>query len=271
MKTNNIKKIAQLIYIIGIMLIFSLSSCLVVDPIDNVSNTDFAAKAPFSFDVPINNQKTISVEGINGPIAIKGKPGISSVKIWGDRIVQSDSYNDAEKNLEHFEVVVSDGQDQISVKTDQPTLTYGRSYQVVYNIIIPDNWDVNVENVNGRVQIDSLNGNINVGLVNGDAVITEIYGNISIGVTNGAVYGKVTLPMNGLCTINTVNGQVQLNIPTTTSAELAAKVTNGTVSVSNLILKNMVSSQNSVSGALSKGQGKITVTAVNGTININGF
>ncbi len=271
MKTINIKKIAQLIYIIGIILIFSLSSCLVVDPIDNVSNTDFSAKAPFTFDVPVSNQKSISVEGINGPIAISGKPGISSVKIWGERIVKSDRYNDAEKHLEHLEVLVSDGQDQISVKTDQPTLTYGRSYQVVYNIIIPHNWDVNVENVNGRVQIDSLNGNINIGLVNGDAVITESYGNISIGVTNGAVYGKVALPINGLCTINTVNGQVQLNIPQTTSAELAAKVTNGTVSVSNLALKNMVSSQNSVSGVLGIGQGEITVATVNGTININGF
>ena len=271
MKTSYIKKNAQLIYIISIILIFSFLSCFVVDPIDNVSNTDFSAKAPFSFDVPVNNQKSISVEGINGPISISGKPGVSSVKIWGDRIVQSDSYDDAEKHLEHLEVLVTDGQNQISVKTDQPTLTYGRSYQVIYNIIIPDNWDVNVENTNGGVQIDSLNGNINLGLVNGDAVITEIYGNISIGVTNGTVYGKVTLLTNGLCTISTVNGQVQLNIPTTTSAELAAQVTNGTVSVSNLALKNMVSSQNSVNGILGTGQGKITIATVNGTISITGF
>jgi hypothetical protein len=271
MKTIRIRKAAQLISIFILILVFALASCYVVDPIDHVSDTNFSAKAPFSFDIPVNEQKHIEIEGINGQITISGEAGLSSVKIWGERIVQSDSYADAEEHLENLEVLVSDGHDKINVKTDQPTVTHGRSYQVIYNIIIPDNWDVAVENVNGQIEIDSLNADIAIGLVNGDLVLTNILGNIITGVTNGTIYGKITLPVNGICAMCSVNGQIQLGIPRTTSAALTARVTNGTVSVTNLTLNNMVSSRNSVCGTIGSGQGTISVESVNGTISVSGF
>lgn len=270
MKSNK-RKIVLPIYIINVILVLSLSSCLVVDPIDHVSDTDFSARAPFSFEIPVKNQQRIEIEGINGSITITGKSGISTAQIWGEKIVASDSYEDAEAHLQYLEVQISDKTEKISVETNQPTVTYGRCYQVSYHAIIPDDWDVVIENVNGKVMIDSLNGNVIVGLVNGDVVLTEISGNVTVGVTNGTVYGKINLPANGICTINTVNGQIQLSIPQTTSAQLAAKVTNGTVTVSNLSLNNMVSSRNSVSGVLGSGNGTIKVESVNGTILVSGF
>jgi len=271
MKTIRIIKTAQLTAIVSMLLILALTSCYVVDPIDHVSDTNFSAKAPFSFDIPVNNQKYIEIESINGQITISGEAGLSSVKIWGERIVQSDSYDDAEEHLENIEVLVSDGHDKIAVKTEQPSITHGRNYQVIYNIIIPDNWAVVVENVNGQIEIDSLNADIAIGLVNGDVVLTNIRGNITTGVTNGTIYGTITLPLNGVCSMCSVNGQIQLNIPKTTSAALTAKVTNGTVSVTNLALNNMVSSRNSVSGIIGSGQGTISVESVNGTISVSGF
>ncbi len=266
-----IRKIVQPIGIFTVILALALSSCLVVDPIDTVSDTDFSASAAFSFEIPVKNQQRIEIEGINGSITITGKSGIATAQIWGEKIVASDSYEDAEAHLQYLEVQISDKTDKLSVETDQPSLTYGRNYQVIYNVIVPDDWDLTIENVNGKVVIDSLNGDVSVGLVNGDAVLTEISGNVSIGVTNGTVDGKMNLPTNGICTIQTVNGQIQLSIPATTSAKLSAKVTNGTVSVSNLTLNNMVSSQHALSGVLGSGQGTITVETVNGSIKVNGF
>jgi len=267
----NISKIARSIYIFNVILVLSLSSCVVVDPIDHVSDTDFSASATFSFEVPVKNQRCLEIEGINGSITITGKSGISTAQIWGEKSVASDSYEDAEAHLQYLEVQISDKTDKISVETDQPSVTSGRSYQVIYNAIIPADWDVAIENVNGKILIDSLNGDVSVGLVNGDVVLTEISGDIAVCVTNGTVYGKMNLPTNGFCTISTVNGQIQLSIPQTTSATLGAKVTNGTVSVSNLTLNNMVSSQHSMSGVLGGGQGTITVETVNGSITVTGF
>jgi len=271
MKKMNIRKFVIPIYIISVILVLSLSSCLIIDPSDQVGNTDYTAKEPFSFDIAVKNQNRIEIEGINGPITITGKPGISTVKIWGEKVVESDSYEDAQTHLEYLEVRISDKTEKIAIETEQPSVTHGRNYQVSYNVIIPDYWDIAIENVNGRVEIDSLNGDVGIGLVNGDVVLKEISGNVCVGVTNGTVNSKVALPLNGLCMITTVNGQIQLSIPKTTSAALVAKVTNGTVNVSNLLLRNMVSSRNSVSGVLGDGQGTISVESVNGTINVGGF
>jgi len=251
--------------------LISLTSCLIVEPIEHISNTDFPARESFSYDIAIRKQKQIVIEGVNGSISIIGEPACSMVKIWGERIVKSDNYEDARAHLKSLKVQISDKIDKISVETEQPTVTYGRNYQVIYNIIIPDNWDVEIENVNGEVAIDSLNGDICVELVNGNVILREILGNIDLGVTNGQVYGKVTLPIEGFCRINAVNGQIQLSIPKTTSAEFDAKVTNGTINVSNLMLKNMVSSRKSVSGILGSGQGLIHVETVNGMISVSGF
>jgi hypothetical protein len=271
MKKMNIRKFVIPISIISMILVLSLSSCLIIDPGNQVNNTNYTAREAFDFDIAVKYQKHIEIEGINGPITITGKTGISTVKIWGEKVVGSDSYEDAEAHLKYLEVQISDKTEKISIETDQPSVTHGRNYQVIYNVIVPDNWDIAIANVNGRVKVDSLNGNVSIGLVNGDVVLTEILGNVCVGVTNGTVYSKVALPLNGLCMITTVNGQIQLNIPSNTSAELAAKVTNGTVNVSNLILKNMVSSRNSVSGVLGNGQGTISVESVNGTISVSGF
>lgn len=267
----SISKIARIIYIFNVILVLSLSSCLVVDPSDHVSDTDFSARAPFAFEIPVKNQYRIEIKGINSSIMVTGKSGVSAARIWGEKIVASDSYEDAEAYLQYLEVQISDKTDKISIETHQPNQTYGRSYQVIYNAIIPDDWDVAIENVNGKVVIDSLNGDVSLGLVNGDVALTEISGNVSVGVTNGNVYGKMNLPVNGFCTVHTVNSQIQLSIPTTTSAKLSAKVANGTVSVSNLTLNNMESSKNYMSGVLGNGQGTITVETVNGLIKVNGF
>ncbi len=185
--------------------------------------------------------------------------------------MESDSYDDADAHLENLEVLIHDKIDEISIETDQPTVTYGRDYKVNYNIIIPDGWKVEVGNVNGTVQIDSINNDVNVELVNGDVVLNEIVGSVRVGVTNGTIYGKIRLPIGGVCNIEAVNGQIQLNIPRTTSANFDAKVTNGIINVSNLVLQNMVSSRNMVSGILGSGQATIHLETVNGTISVNGF
>jgi len=268
MKPINIK---FTFYLISLLFITLLLSCLVIDPIDNTSNTNYSASESFSFDIEAKNQKNIEIKGINGPITVDAKLGISTVKIWGERIVDSESVEDAEEHLKMLEVVVTDHNDGISVRTEQPNESHGRNYQVNYNVIIPIYWDVCVGNVNGGVEIDSLEANINVGIVNGDVVLTDIAGSIVVSVTNGAIYSKVALPLKGYSRLNTVNGKIQFEIPKTTSAQFAANLTNGTISVTNLTLKNMISSRNSISGVLGDGEGEIRLVTVNGSISANGF
>ena len=100
--------------------------------------------------------------------------------------------------------------------------------------------------------------------------MNERRGNLSTEVTNGNLTGGVSLPVDGSCWMNSVNGNITLTVPRTSSAEVTASVTNGTVSVNNLQLLLRTSSWTSLSGTLGDGKGSIQLTTVNGTVVLSG-
>jgi len=88
---------------------------------------------------------------------------------------------------------------------------------------------------------------------------------------NGQITAKITLPLNGNIGMANVNGNIDLEIPTNTSAEFSAGLVNGNITITNLVLQNQVSSSTSLTGTLSNGEGTIALTTVNGNISATGF
>ncbi|MFQ5752020.1 MAG: DUF4097 domain-containing protein [bacterium] len=263
--TNTIK------YPLYLLLITLLTACNIVDPGDEVSDTNFEAKESFSFEVDVTNHVRLRLEAVNGPVKITGLPGANSVKNWGERRVGSESIEDAELHLQDLEVQVTEPAEEIFVKTKQPQDSRGRNYIVNYNITLPENLEVLVDNVNGEVKIDSVKNQVSVSNVNGRINLNDIFGSTVVNLVNGQIESEVTLPVDGTINMNTVNGNIDLDIPENTSAEFSANVTNGNISVSNLVLQNIVSSPNSLRGTLAAGQGTISLRTVNGNIWASGF
>lgn len=237
----------------------------------NVKNTDFVAADSFSFEVEIEDHMRLSLEGVNGNITITGFSEASSVLIWGEKRVGSESTQDAEEHLNELDVKVTDMQSEVSVKTIQPDQTYDRSYVVDYNITLPQNLQVVVANVNGTVSIDSISNSVTVANVNGQITMDEIFGSTSVELFNGQIQAEVTLPTDGTIALSTTNGGIVLAIPVNTSAEFAATAVNGTISMPDHILKNVTSTSNSLTGTLGDGQGTISLSTVNGSISVSGF
>lgn len=270
MKINLINQFKLLLLILAGIIVTALVSC-VVDPTDDVSNHNYSAEESFSYTVPVKNQNRLVLEAINSPIQITGQSGITMVKIWGERIVKSDTQEDADKYLEYLRVVLNNREDEIHVQTDQPSHSEGRGYIVNYNVVIPMDWEIVVGNVDGNVVLEPIRGDAKIHLVNGDIQVKELEGNMAVAITNGSLDAKVTLPANGTCVANTVNGLISLRIPDETSAELSAGVTNGSVAVTNLEVQNLTSSRTSIKGRLGDGKGTIVLSAVNGTISVTGY
>ena len=91
-----------------------------VDSNDNVSNTNFVAEEPFSFEVNVVNHSKLRLEGISGNVIIAGMSGTNSVMITGERRVGSESSQDAEAHLPELQVTVQDLANEVFVKTTQP-------------------------------------------------------------------------------------------------------------------------------------------------------
>jgi len=250
-----------------------LSGCMidVNDSNDDVNNTNFSASESFLHEIPVESKNHLTIDGINSQIDINGKDNLSQVTIWGEKIVESESQEDAEIHLQNLQVNITSSLNRIYIETEQPNNTHGRNYLVKYHVDIPKTWQVNIDNVNGIIELDSIKSDISIDQVNGEIQIQDVESDLIINLTNGQVNSQMILPQNGKCEITGVNAQIVLTIPKTTSATFESRVTNGTVALSNLNLQNMESTQSAITGILGDGDGKIKLIAVNGTISTVGY
>lgn len=219
----------------------------------NVDNTDFSAEATFHFRFDLAGHERLRLEGISGKVTITEVAGSDSIVIAGVRRVRSESTEDAEDNLPLLEVRVQDLSNEVFVETDQPSQSHGRSYEVDYEITLPEAMDLDIRNVNGQV------------------ILEDISGEVLVGIVNGQIAGDVTIGVGGTIDLSVVNGAIDLGIPKTTSAEFTATVVNGYISLSGLTLKDSQSNANSLKGTLGAGEGTISLEVTNGTIVVAGL
>ena len=184
----------------------------------NVHNTNFVAKEAFSLGVAIGDQTQIVVEAINGTITINGVAETDSMRITGQRSVGSESMEDAEENLQNLLVNVQDLTSEFFIGTVQPLETGGRNFVVDYNITLPENFKLFVLQINGVIDIESIDNAITVSTVNGEIELDHIVGNVSAQIINGNIIGNIKLPLNESIDLRTTNGAISLSIPQTTSA-----------------------------------------------------
>jgi DUF4097 and DUF4098 domain-containing protein YvlB len=247
------------------------SSDKTVDSEGNVNNTDFVAEESFSFRVDVTTHSRLRLEGVSGTVAITGEEESDSVLVTGERRVGSESMQDAEAHLPLLQVSVQEIGNEIYVKTTQPQQTHGRSYVVDYTISLPEGFVVSVSHVTGIVSISSVKNSVSVNHVTGQVLLDEISGSSVVSLVTGGIEAEVTLPQHGTINFNLVTGNMDLDIPQSTSAEFSASVVTGTISTSDLFLQNPVSNPGSLTGTLGSGEGTILLNVVTGSVNVQGF
>ena len=243
----------------------------VVNSNNEVSNTDFEASETFLYEVEIVDQTQFRLEGISGDININGAPNATSVLITGERIVGSDSMEDAEEHLEELLVILHELTDEVFVETIQPEDTNGRNYQVNYTVTLPRNMQLVITNVNGVVAIETIDNTTLVTNVNGQIIFDDITASINAQLVNGSICGNMSLPLNGTLIVSNINGLIDLEIPEDTSAQFYAELVNGSIIITNLDLEDEIITNTSVTGTLGDGSGTITLSNVNGNILVTGY
>jgi len=212
----------------------------------------FLAHKDFFEEVVVDGHSRIHLDAVNGAIAITGQPGATSVRVTAKLQVASDMEADAAQGLTQLAVLVTDQAGEVSVRTQQPADNMGRQYVVNYTVTLPSDLAVVVDQVNGRVAVAGLENSVDVE------------------VTKGDVHGTVTLPLNGEVQFSTVKGNLDLRVPTSTSATFAAFVDNGTITWDNLDLQDVVQTNRSLTGILGDGAGVIELETTNGNVHVAG-
>ena len=125
--------------------------------------------------------------------------------------------------------------------------------------------------INGNVSVANIDALVSVNNVTGNIRLRNITGSASVILTNGNIDGEVFLPSDGTIDLTTTNGNIALEIPNSTSAGFTARVTNGAISLSNLDLQDVESTNRSLAGTLGDGEGSIELQTINGNIGVHGF
>lgn len=219
------------------ILVLALVGC--GNDVTGVRNNDFSARESFRVDLDPAGRSELVLEANSGDIFVTGTSG-NSLIIQGERRVESDSQADADARLLGLQVEVTELGDRVSVRTDQPNDTRGRNYIVDYEILVPEDFEVDVTCVNGAVSVESLRGPVSVSAVNGVVSAEDVEASdVRLQVVNGIVDASIALPPGGAADMSTVNGNINLRIPSGTSAELDATVVNGIVTLTNFPLANL--------------------------------
>ncbi len=259
-------------YLAAILLASTLSSTS-CDPGSPVVN-QFMAEEPFSFTYDVVDQLRLDLEAITGNIRITGVVDATTVTVEGELRVWSNSPEDAEAGLDDLDVVVEEGAEGFLVRTDQPG-TGSRFYEVDYEIRLPDSFAVSVVNGNGEIIVEFVKESVSVASVVTIVDLQEVEGDVSAQIVNGSIGAEVTLQLDGVVDIAVANGNITLEIPTDTSAEVVLEVTCCGWSFSNLDVQNLQESSPgvfppTVTGTLGAGQGTISLSVGNGIITVVG-
>ncbi len=231
----------------------------------------FFAKETFTTELPLVNHTGIRLEAVHGNIEIEGRDDINSVTVIAQKWALADSLEDAEANMNNLEILVTDQIDEVLIQTIQPENILRRRYLVDYHIILPSaletevtliNGDISVLNVQNRLKVDSENGNV--------SLVNIISAGVVVSLGNGSIDSTMVLPLDGEIRMSTINGNIDLSIPTSTSAEFAASVNNGLVRIFNLEIDAVVRTNQLVTGTLGAGEGLIDLGSINGNISVKG-
>ncbi len=156
------------------------------------------AQAEFFFERDATGRTEFRLEGINGNIDVIAESGTEELTVGGFRRVRSSSLADAQEQLERLQVVVSIEGDAIVIRTEQPSDTQGRTFEVEYNLIVPDRLEGIIRNVNGNVLIDAMDDDVEVITTNGNITLQDHFGSADVTSTNGNLDATVTISPGGV-------------------------------------------------------------------------
>ncbi len=236
------------------------------------SDPDFTVQRTFEDEFPVKDHIAVNVEAINGDVVVAGQGDAKRVMVTAHLFVSSDSQDDAELHLDDLGILVTDGTNEILIQTVQPENITGRKYLVEYDIIVPKSFEVVTSQTNGTISIYDIQNSVEVSNKNGDVLLSGIVGGVTADVENGVIEATVFLPLNEMIDLSVNNGDLDLSISTSTSAEFSATVEgNGEIIVSDLDITDSISTSNSLTGTLGNGEGSIVLSTINGNIGVIGF
>jgi DUF4097 and DUF4098 domain-containing protein YvlB len=213
----------------------------------------------------------------NGRISAEPAEG-DSVEVSGVRTAKASTDELAKELLGKVEMREEVGGSSVRIEVRTPRFSGMSGHSVEWTIKVPKGVNVDLRTVNGGVRLKGLQGDIAAKTTNGGVEGTGIISqNVQATAVNGGIEIEFGAPLgaDGKVEFETVNGGVEIGLPSESQATISARCVNGGVRVIDLDVKKATEgvsereSKRRLDGTLNGGGARVTLTTVNGGVSLH--
>ncbi len=228
----------------------------------------------FDQTYPLNAGGKVNLSNINGSIIVEA---------WDRNEVKLEYTKtaDSKERLSEVEVKITARPDSLSVETNYDNWKQnnnsdrwhnGGKLQVDFHLMVPRGASLNeIETVNGSVTVSNFVNFTKISAVNGAVNAANLRGTVNLSTVNGEVHADFDrLETGSKIILSTVNGHVNLVIPSDSSATINADSLNGNISNDfGLPVRKGKYVGRDLYGRLGSGDVHIKLDSVNGALSIS--
>jgi len=213
----------------------------------------------------------VELDNINGDVHITS---------WDRNEVKVDAvkYADTKEHLDEAKIEVESGSDYVSIRRHYPhrdnTWDWGshnNPASIEYTLTVPRGARLDeIKLINGELDITGIKGEVRASCINGKLVATDLSGRAKLATINGRLDAKFSALNGQTLDLNSVNGSLDLTIPSDSNAEIEASTVSGGISNDfGLHVNNHRYVGHDLRGDLGNGGARIHLSNVNGHVDIH--
>jgi len=215
----------------------------------------------------------------DGRVELDNINGAVHISTWDRNEVKVDAvkYAGSKERLDQARIEVDSGKDYVSIRTKYPDHdlnfnwgSHNNPAGVEYTLTVPRTARLDeIKLINGSLDITGVAGEVRASCINGKLEANNLSGRAELSTVNGRLDGKFDRLPSSWVELSSVNGPVELTIPSDSQAEIEAETVSGGIENDfGLHVNHHRYVGHDLRGELGNGGAHIKVSNVNGRIEI---
>jgi DUF4097 and DUF4098 domain-containing protein YvlB len=215
----------------------------------------------------------------DGRVELDNINGAVHISTWDQSEVKVDAvkYADSKERLEQARIDIDSGKDHLSIRTKYPdhdlTFNWGshsNPASVEYTLTVPRTARLDeIKLINGSLDVTGVTGEVHASCINGRLEAHNLSGRADLSTINGHLDAKFDQLRGSSLELKSVNGSVELTIPSDSKAEIEASTVSGGIDNDfGLHVNHHSFVGHDLRGELGNGGPRIKLSNVNGRIEI---
>jgi hypothetical protein len=236
-----------------------------------------ASAQDFNWRGRIDRGRSIEITGINGDIHAVAASG-AEVRVSAEKSARRSNPDDVRIEVVEHDGSVTicavypnrDGRDTNECRPGGATNRNigNNDVRVDFTVEVPAGVKLIAESVNGSVEADRLESDIDANTVNGQIDLSTT-GSAEANTVNGSITASIgNADWSGELTFETVNGGIELTLPASLNADVHASTVNGGISTDFPLTVQGRFGPKRLNGRIGNGGRTLSLTTVNGEIDL---